>query len=61
MDYNKKVLWISDFNLSHTPGGAQRSNALIIDKGRELGLSILEANYNFNFKTTNFNDYDILI
>lgn len=58
---NKKVLFISDFNLNHTPGGAQRSNDLIINKGRELGHSIFEANYNFNFKVCDFNEYDILI
>lgn len=58
---NKKVLWISDFNLSHTIGGAQRSNDLIIKKGKELGLSIFEANFNFNFKICDFNDYDIVI
>ena len=57
----KKVLFISDYNLSHSPGGAQRSNAIIIDKGRKLGFSILEANHNFNFKICNFDEYDILI
>ena len=61
MSKNKKVLWISDYNLSHTPGGAQRSNGLIIDKGRSLGVSIFEANYNFNFKTCDIHEYDILI
>jgi glycosyltransferase involved in cell wall biosynthesis len=58
---NTKVLWISDFNLNHTLGGAQRSNDLIIKKGRELGLSIMEANYNFNFKIFDFNEYDIIV
>lgn len=57
----KKILWISDFNLSHTPGGAQRSNDLIIEKGRQLGFSIFEANYNCNFKIVNFDEYDILV
>jgi glycosyltransferase involved in cell wall biosynthesis len=57
----KKVLFISDYNLTHTPGGAQRSNAILIEKGRSLGYSILEANYNFNFKVCDFNEYDILI
>ena len=56
-----KILWISDFNLSHTPGGAQRSNDLIIKKGREIGLSIMEANYNFNFKICDFNEYDAIV
>jgi glycosyltransferase involved in cell wall biosynthesis len=58
---NKKILFISDFNLDHSPGGAQRSNDLIINKGRELGHSIFEANYNFNFKVCDFNEYDIII
>jgi len=58
---NKKILWISDFNLNHTIGGAQRSNELLINKGRELGHSIFEANYNYNFKVTDFNDYDVLV
>ena len=61
MDYNKKILWISDYNLSHSAGGAQRSNDIIIQKGRELGLSILEANYNFNFHIEDFDQYDILV
>ena len=56
-----KILWISDYNLSHSPGGAQRSNNIIIQKGRELGYSILEANYNFNFNIEDFDQYDILI
>ena len=33
----KKIIFISDFNLSHSIGGAQRSNEIIINKGRELG------------------------
>lgn len=58
---SKKILFISDYNLSHAPGGAQRSNDIIIQKGRELGYSILEANYNFNFNIEDFDQYDILI
>ena len=61
MAVNKKILWISDFNLSHSAGGAQRSNEIIITKGRELGHSILEANYNFNFQVEDFDQYDILV
>ena len=61
MVMNKKILWISDYSLSHSSGGAQRSNDIIIKKGRELGFSILEANYNFNFDVEDFNQYDVLI
>ena len=32
-----KILFISDFSLKHSPGGAQRSNQIIIDKATELG------------------------
>jgi glycosyltransferase involved in cell wall biosynthesis len=61
MVVQKKILWISDYNLSHSAGGAQRSNDIIIQKGRELGFSILEANYNFNFNIEDFSQYDILV
>lgn len=36
-----KVLWISDFSIKHNAGGAQRSDALLIAKGAELGHDIL--------------------
>ena len=42
---NKKILFISDFNLNHTPGGAQRSNDLIINK---LGLNSILLIYNLS-------------
>jgi len=58
---DRKIIFISDFNLSHSLGGAQRSNEIIIQKGRELGYSILEANFNFNFNVEDFDQYDILI
>jgi glycosyltransferase involved in cell wall biosynthesis len=61
MPTNKKVLWISDFNISQSPGGAQQSNDIIIKKGRELGYSIFEANYHINFNSMNFDEFDILI
>jgi glycosyltransferase involved in cell wall biosynthesis len=57
----KSIIFISDYSLSHSSGGAQRSNEIIIQKGRELGYSILEANFNFNFNTEDFNQYDVLI
>ena len=63
-----KVLLISDFSVQHTVGGAQRSNQLIIDKGRQLGHHIDEVFYTDVNKTLDvdkcvetFNSYDVVI
>ena len=32
-----KVLWVSDYTLKHSQGGAQRSNNLIIEEGKKRG------------------------
>lgn len=40
-----KILFISDFNLSHCNGGAQISNDIIIKKGIELGHDITLHNF----------------
>ena len=40
-----RVLFISDFTLQDNSGGAQVSNKIIIDKGRELGHDIKEHSY----------------
>ena len=56
----KKVLFISDFNLSHSIGGAQRSNDIIIQKGREIGLDITYHNHDSSY-TDFLHSYDILI
>ena len=40
-----KVLFISDFTLDQREGGAQVSNSLIVEKGRELGHEIVEHNH----------------
>jgi glycosyltransferase involved in cell wall biosynthesis len=40
-----KILFISDFGLNHSPGGAQQSNDLLIKKGIELGHDIKLHNY----------------
>ena len=37
---NKKILWISDFDLTEAPGGAQRSDKILIDKGKLLQANI---------------------
>ena len=40
-----KVLFISDFTLDQREGGAQVSNSLIIEKGRDLGHKIVEHDH----------------
>ena len=38
------VLWVADFSLKHNIGGAQRSDAILIEEGRKLGHTITEFN-----------------
>ena len=40
-----KVLFVSDFTLNQREGGAQVSNSLIINKGKELGHEIVEHDH----------------
>ena len=40
-----KILFLSDYGLKHTIGGAQRSNRIIIDKGLSRGHEIVELHY----------------
>ena len=44
-----RVLLISDYSLEHSSGGAQRSNDLLMQKGRDLGHVISEFNYDQNY------------
>jgi glycosyltransferase involved in cell wall biosynthesis len=54
--------WISDFNLTHSPGGAQRSNAILIEKGRKLGHIITEINFDSPLlENDSFSEFDILL
>lgn len=43
-----KILYLSDFSLKHTIGGAQRSNDGLIQRGLELGHEIDFINYDSN-------------
>ena len=60
-DVNQKILWLSDFDLDKAPGGAQRSDKLIIDKGKLLGFNILKLNHETFGEHVNIHDYDILV
>lgn len=55
-----KVLLISDFGLRHSPGGAQRSNQIILDEGINRGHDISIYHYDTNQEIL-WNNYDIVI
>jgi glycosyltransferase involved in cell wall biosynthesis len=61
INVNQKILWLSDYDLDQAPGGAQRSDKIIIDKGKLLGFNILKVNYETFGKHINIHDYDVLI
>lgn len=55
-----KVLLVSDFGIHHNPGGAQRSNQIIIDEGKKLGHDITCFHYDSSEDILK-RDYDIVI
>ena len=61
LDVNKKILWLADYDLDVAPGGAQRSDKIIIDQGKLLGYNILKLNHETYNSSININDYDVLI
>jgi len=61
LDVNKKILWLADHDLDVAPGGAQRSDKIIIDQGKLLGYNILKLNNKTYNSSININDYDVLI
>lgn len=58
---NEKILWIADFELNTSPGGAQRSDKILIDKGIELGYSITKANNETLILVGDIHKFDIVI
>ena len=61
LDVNKKILWLADYDLDVAPGGAQRSDKIIIDQGKLLGYNILKLNHNTYNDLINIHNYDVLI
>ena len=61
LDVNKKILWLADYDLDVAPGGAQRSDKIIIDQGKLLGFNILKLNHKTYNSSVNINDYDVII
>lgn len=55
-----KVLWISDFSTKHNIGGAQRSDAIIIDAGKSLGFDITHFTFDSDVKLLS-QTYDHLV
>lgn len=61
LDVNKKILWLADYDLSEAPGGAQRSDQMIISQGKILGYKILKV-INSSFPSDlNIDEFDVLI
>jgi glycosyltransferase involved in cell wall biosynthesis len=61
INVNQKILWLADYDLDQAPGGAQRSDKIIIDQGKLLGFNILKLTHQtYNF-SVDLNKYDILI
>jgi len=61
VNINSKILWLADYNLNEAPGGAQRSDQMIIDRGRLLGYSILKIVSSNLQEDLNIHDYDVVI
>jgi glycosyltransferase involved in cell wall biosynthesis len=55
-----KVLLISDFGIEHNPGGAQRSNQIIIKEGQSRGHVVRSFHYDSNFSVL-LDSYDFVI
>ena len=55
-----KVLLISDYCLRHTPGGAQRSNAIVMEEGRRRGHTVFEYNWDSD-QSILAHSYDLVI
>lgn len=55
-----KILFVSDFTLEQREGGAQVSNSLIIEKGKNLGYNIIEHHHASSI-TDFLSSYDLVI
>ena len=55
-----QVLFISDFTLEQRQGGAQVSNALVIEEGRKRGYEITEHSHNSSV-TDFLRSYDLIV
>lgn len=58
---NKKILWVSDFDLDRAPGGAQRSDKILIDYAKLHGRKIKKVNYETLPEDNHFQSFDLII
>lgn len=61
INVNQKILWLADYDLDQAPGGAQRSDSMIISQGKLLGFNILKITTKNISQELNVHDYDVLI
>ena len=61
INVNQKILWLADYDLSEAPGGAQRSDSMIISQGKLLGFNILKITAKNISQELNIHDYDVVI
>lgn len=61
LNVNSKILWLADYNLNEAPGGAQRSDQMIIDQGKLLGYNILKVVASTISDDLNVHDFDVVI
>lgn len=55
-----RILLVSDYSLKHTSGGAQRSNDIVVQEGRNRGHVISEYNYDSDPRILD-ESYDVII
>lgn len=61
LNVNSKILWLADYNLSEAPGGAQRSDQMIIDQGRLMGFNILKHTNSTLDPHIDIHKYDVVV
>jgi len=61
LNVNSKILWLADYNLNEAPGGAQRSDQMIIDQGRLMGFNILKHTNATLDPHIDIHKYDVVI
>jgi glycosyltransferase involved in cell wall biosynthesis len=61
LSVNNKILWLADFDLDMSMGGAQRSDKILIDQGKLLGYNIVKLNKVTFDNSIDINKFDVLI
>jgi len=61
LDVNSKILWFADYNLDEAPGGAQRSDQMIIEQGKLLGYHIYKKTVRNYDDDIDFENFDVVV